>query len=84
MLGRSTIEVIFTHKQLMKNTEIKGKILIWSSSNLKKDKKVSRDLILWVLHKRSILRGFSDIIKNIYKRVVTSVRTTMDRHVSLQ
>ena len=38
--------------------------------------KVPRDLICWILDKRSIPRGYIDIIKGMYEGVLTSVRTT--------
>ena len=37
---------------------------------------VPRDMNCWFLDKRSVPRGYIDIIKDMYERVGTSVRTT--------
>ena len=45
--------------------------------NLEKSyNRVPRDLIWRVLNKKSVPRGYNDIIKDMYKREVTRVRTT--------
>lgn len=42
----------------------------------KSNDRVSRDLIWWVLDKRSSPRGYIDIIRGMYKGAVANVRTT--------
>ena len=38
--------------------------------------RVPRDLIWWVLNKRNVSRGYFEIIKDMYERALTSLRTT--------
>ena len=45
---------------------------------------VPSDLIWWVLDKRSVPRDYIDIIKDMYERVVISVRTTCGKTSEFQ
>ena len=77
MLGRSTMETIFSLGQLMENYWAKRKNLHVIFINLEKaNDRVPRDLIWWVLNKRNVRRGYIEINKDMYKGVLTSVRTT--------
>ena len=71
------MEAIFSLRQLMEKYRAKRKNLHMVFIDLGKAyDMVPRDLIWWVLNKRNVLRGYIEIIKDMYERAVTSVRTT--------
>ena len=77
MPGKSTMEAIFSLRQLMEKYWAKRKNLHMVFIDLEKVyDRVPRDLIWWVLTKKNVPRGYIEIIKDMYEGAVTSVRTT--------
>ena len=71
------MKAIFSLRQLMEKYQAKRKNLYMVFINLEKGyDRVPRDLIWWVLNKRNVPQGYIEIIKDMYERAVTSVRTT--------
>ena len=59
------MEAIFLLGNLWKNTERRNKIYMIFIDLEKAYNKISRDLTWWILDKRSPLRGYIDIIKDM-------------------
>ena len=67
----------FSLRQLMEKYRVKKKNLHMVFIDLEKAyNRVPRDLTGWVLNKRNVSRGYIEIIKDVYERAVTNVRTT--------
>ena len=61
------MEVIFLLRRLMEKYQVKRKDLHMVFINLEKPyERVPRDLIWWVLYKRNVLRGYIEIITDMY------------------
>ena len=75
--GRSTIEAIFSLKQLMKKYRAKRKNLSMVFIDLEKNyNRVPREFIWWILYKKNVPEGYIEIIKGMHEGAITSVRTT--------
>jgi hypothetical protein len=77
MLGRSTMEAIFLIRQVMERYKEQKKDLHMVFIDLKKTyDKIPRNLMWWALDKHKVLTKYVTLIKDMYDKVVTSVRTT--------
>jgi hypothetical protein len=77
MPGRSTMEAIFSLRQLMEKYRAKRKNLHMVFIDLEKAyDRVPRNLIWWVLKKRNVPRGYIEILKDMYEGAITNVKTT--------
>ena len=79
MPGRSTMEAIFSLKQLMEKYRVKRKKSAYSLHRYRKSLCQSTrylDLIWWVLNKRNVPRCYIEIIKEMYEGAITGLRTT--------
>ena len=77
MPGRSTMEAIFSLRQLIEKYLAKMKNLHMVFIDLKTAyDRVTTDLIWWFLNKMNILRGYIVIIRDMYEGAVTRVRIT--------
>jgi hypothetical protein len=74
MLERSTMDVIFLIRQLMKRCREQKKDLHMIFINLDKAyDKVPMNVMWWVLQKHKVSSKYITLIKNMYDNVVTSV-----------
>jgi hypothetical protein len=74
--GRSTMEAIFLIRKVMERYK-EQKDLHMVFINLKKAyDKIPRDLMWWALDKHKVPTKYVTLIKDMYDKVVTSVRTT--------
>jgi hypothetical protein len=74
MLERSTMDVIFLIRQLMKRCSEQKKDLHMIFINLDKAyDKVHMNVMWWVLQKHKVSSKYITLIKNMYDNVVTSV-----------
>jgi hypothetical protein len=77
MPGRSTMEVIFLIRQLMKRCMEQNKDMHMIFIDLKNAyDKVPRNIMWWVLQKQKVSTKYITLIKDMYDNVVTSVRTS--------
>ncbi|WVZ58983.1 hypothetical protein U9M48_009193 [Paspalum notatum var. saurae] len=77
MPGRSTIEAIFLLRQVMERYREQKKDLHMVFIDLEKAyDKIPRNVMWWALEKHKIPTKYVTLIKNMYNKVVTSVRTT--------
>jgi hypothetical protein len=77
MPGRSTMEAIFLVRQVMERYKEQKKDLHMVFINLEKAyDKIPRNLMWWILDKHKVPTKYVTLIKDMYDKVVTSVRTT--------
>jgi hypothetical protein len=77
MPGRSTMEAIFLIRQVMERYKEQKKDLHMVFINLEKSyDKIPRILMWWALDKHKVPTKYVTLIKDMYDKVVTSVRTT--------
>ncbi|WVZ51424.1 hypothetical protein U9M48_002572 [Paspalum notatum var. saurae] len=77
MPGRSTIEAIFLLRQVMERYREQKKDLHMVFIDLEKDyDKIPRKVMWWALEKHKFQQSMWPPIKDMYNKVVTSVRTT--------
>ncbi|KAJ7952361.1 Retrovirus-related Pol polyprotein LINE-1 [Quillaja saponaria] len=76
MPGRSTMEAIFLLRILMEKYREKKNDLHMVFIDLEKTyDKVPRQVLWWVLEKKNVPTKYVEVIKDMYKRVLTRVRT---------
>jgi hypothetical protein len=77
MPGRSTMEVIFLIRQLMKRCREQKKHLHMIFIDLEKVyDKVPRNVMWWALQKHKVSSKYNTLIKDMYDNVMASVRTS--------
>jgi hypothetical protein len=76
MPGRSTMEVIFLIRQLMKRCREQKKDLHMIFIDLEVYDKVPKNVMWWALQKHKVSSKYIILIKDMYDNVVTSVRTS--------
>ena len=77
MTGRSTMEAIFLIRQLMERYKEQKKDLHMVFIDLEKAyDKIPRNLMWWALNKHKVPTMYVSLIKDMYDKVVTSIRTT--------
>jgi len=77
MPGRSTIEAIFLLRQVMERYMEQKKNLHMVFIDLEKAyDRIPRNLMWWALYKHKVPTKYVTFIKDMYNKVVTSVRTT--------
>ena len=77
MPGRSTMEAIFLIRQVMERYKEQKKDLHMVFIDLEKAyDKIPRNLMWWALDKHKVPTKYVTLIKDMYDKVVTSVRTT--------
>jgi hypothetical protein len=77
MHERSTMEAIFLIRQVIERYKDQKKDLHMVFIDLEKaDDKIPRNLMRWVLDKHKVPTKYVTLIKDMYDKVVTSVRTT--------
>ncbi|WVZ50242.1 hypothetical protein U9M48_001516 [Paspalum notatum var. saurae] len=77
MPGRSTIEAIFLVRQVMERYREQKKDLHMVFIDLEKAyDKIPRNVLWWALEKHKVPTKYVTLIKDMYNKVVTSVRTT--------
>jgi len=77
MPGRSTMEAIFLIRQVMERYKEQKKDLHMVFIDLEKVyDKIPRNLMWWALDKHKVPTKYVTLIKDMYDKVVTSVRTT--------
>jgi hypothetical protein len=77
MPGRSTMEAIFLIRQFMERYKEQKKDLHMVFIDLEKDyDKIPKNLMWWAMDKHKVPTKYVTLIKNMYDKVVTSVRTT--------
>jgi hypothetical protein len=76
MLGRSNMEAIFLIRQVMERYKEQKKDLHMVFIDLEKSyDKIPRNLMWWALDKHKVPTKYVTLIKDMYDKVVTSVRT---------
>jgi hypothetical protein len=73
---RSTMEVIFFIRQVMERYKEQKDMHMVFIDLEKAYNKIHRNLMWWTLDKHKVLTKYVTLIKDIYDKVVTSVRTT--------
>ena len=77
MPGRSTIEAIFLLRQVMERHREQKKDIHMVFIDLEKAyDKIPRNVMWWALEKHKVPTKYVALIKDMYNKVVTSVRTT--------
>jgi hypothetical protein len=77
MPGRSTMEAIFLIRQVMERSKEQKKDLHMVFIDLENAyDKIPRNLMWWALDKHKVPTKYVTLIKDMYNKVVTSVRTT--------
>ena len=77
MPGRSTMEAIFLIRQVMERSKEQKKDLHMVFIDLEKAyDKIHRNLMWWALDKHKVPTKYVTLSKDMYDKVVTSVRTT--------
>jgi hypothetical protein len=77
MSGRSTIEMIFLIRQLMKKYREQKKDMHMIFNDLEKAyDKVTRNVMWWALQKHKVSSKYITLINDMYDNVVISVRTS--------
>ena len=76
MFGRSTMETIHTLRKLIERFKVVEKDLHMVFIDLEKAyDRVPKDVLLWALKKKAVPLKYVSIIRDMYERVVTNVRT---------
>jgi hypothetical protein len=79
MPGRSTMEASFLIRQVMERYKEQKKDLHMVFIDLEKAyDKIYRNIMWWALDKHKVPTKYVTLIRNMYDKVVTSVRTTDD------